>query len=314
MKKGLNIFRILLTSILLLGFGMGQAQIERLARAQSLYNSKDPVKVDQARIAIDSVVQHKDTKADFISWTTRAAIYFEIYKRNDKYKLNSPLRDTIISSIHHSNNLKPDSTNAVYNKKLLINLAQGYYNLNIRLLQDSGNAERSHEAYERYKALYKEVDPKADFKTKDIEYYLAVSTVFNDKYSKDSSEKNLQNSMQAYKNVLTIDPNNRLANLGIGLLHYNKAASLVKQLEYGADLDQIEALQDNVVSLAKQSEQYILVVYNKNNQDAKAVEALYYVYRMLFDKAKHEDFKRKCAELGIIVNEEVSGDKKGGSK
>lgn len=310
MKSKTNILRLLLTGTLLLVYGAGFAQIERLARAQSLYNTKDPAKVDQARIAIDSVVQHKDTKADFISWTTRAAIYFEIYKRNDKFKLNSALRDTIITSLRQSNSLKPDSTNAQYNKKLLINLAQGYYNLNIRLLQDSGDAERSLEAYTRYKALFKEVDPKADFRSRDIEYFLAVSTVFNDKYSKDSSEKSLQNSMNAYQRVLQIDPENRSANLGIGLLHYNKAAALVKQLEYGADLEQIEALQDNVVNLAKQSEQYILVVYNHNNRDPKAVEALYYVYRMLFDKVKHEDFKKKCAELGIMVNEETSGDKK----
>ena len=286
------------------------AQMESLARAQSLLNTRQPDKIDQAVLAIDSVTKHKDTKGDFVSWTTRAFVYYEVYKRADKFRLNSPLRDTIISSIRRSNQLNPDSTYKTYNQKLLVTLAQGYYNLNIRLLQDSGNAEKSLIAYNRYKTMYKEIFPKTDFRAKDIEYYLAVSTVYNDKYAKDSSEKTIQVSKKAYEKVLEIDPNNRSANLGIGLLNYNEATVLIRKLEYEVELDQIEVVQDNVVKLAKESEQYILKVYNTNKKDAKAVEALYYVYRMLMDKVKFEDFKKKCSELGIIVNEEAAAQQK----
>jgi tetratricopeptide (TPR) repeat protein len=275
-----------------------------------LLNTKQPDKIDQAVLAIDSATKHKDTKGDFVSWTTRAFVYYEVYKRADKFRLNSPLRDTIISSINRSNQLKPDSTYKVYNQKLLVTLAQGYYNLNIRLLQDSGNAEKSLIAYNRYKTMYQEIFPKTDFKAKDVEYYLAVSTVYNDKYAKDSSEKTIQVSKRAYEKVLEIDPNNRSANLGIGLLNYNEATVLIRKLEYEVELDQIEVVQDNVVKLAKESEQYILKVYNTNKNDAKAVEALYYVYRMLMDKVKFEDFKKKCSELGITVNEEAAAQQK----
>lgn len=295
--------------LLMAGARLG-AQIESLARAQSLLNTKQPDKIDQAVFAIDSVTKHKDTKGDFVSWTTRAAIYYEVYKRADRYRLNSPLRDTIISSIHQSERLKPDSTSMVYNQKLLVTLAQGYYNMNIRFLQDSGNAEKSLIAYNRYKTMYKEIYPKTDFKAKDIEYYLAVSTVYNDKYAKDSSDKTIQVSKKAYEKVLEIDPNNRSANLGIGLLNYNEATVLIRKLEYEVELDQIEVVQDNVVKLAKESEQYILKVYNANKSDAKAVEALYYVYRMLMDKVKFEDFKKKCSELGITVNDETASQQK----
>jgi hypothetical protein len=286
------------------------AQFETLARAQTLLNTKQPDKIDQAVLAIDSAIRHKDTKGDFISWTTRAFIYYEVYKRADKFRLNSVLRDTIISSIRTSDKLKPDSTYQAYNQKLLVTLAQGYYNMNIKLLQDSGDAEKSLIAYNRYKGLYKEVYPKTDFKAKDIEYYLAVSTVYNDKYTKDSSEKTILVSKTAYEKVLQIDPNNRSANLGIGLLNYNEATVLIRKLEYEVELDQIEVVQDNVVKLAKESEQYILKVYNYNQKDAKAVEALYYVYRMLMDKVKFEDFKKKCSELGIVVNEETAAQQK----
>jgi hypothetical protein len=297
-------------SLLVVASGRLGAQIGTLARAQSLLNTKQPDKIDQAVLAIDSATAHKDTKGDYVSWTTRAFVYYEVYKRADKFRLNSPLRDTIISSISRSNQLNPDSTYKMYNQKLLVTLSQGYYNLNIRLLQDSGNSEKSLIAYNRYKMMYKEIFPKTDFRAKDIEYYLAVSTVFNDKYAKDSSEKTIQVSKKAYEKVLEIDPNNRSANLGIGLLNYNEATVLIRKLEYEVELDQIEVVQDNVVKLAKESEQYILKVYNTNKNDAKAVEALYYVYRMLMDKVKFEDFRKKCSELGITVNEEAAAQQK----
>jgi hypothetical protein len=305
-----NIVKILLLSLLIGSATELSAQFETLARAQTLLNTKQPDKIDQAVLAIDSAIRHKDTKGDFISWTTRAFIYYEVYKRADRFRLNSLLRDTIISSIRTSDKLKPDSTYQTFNQKLLVSLAQGYYNINIKLLQDSGDSEKSLIAYNRYKNLYKEIYPKTDFRAKDIEYYLAVSTVYNDKYSKDSSEKTISVSKKAYEKVLEIDPANRSANLGIGLLNYNEATVLIRKLEYEVELDQIEVVQDHVVKLAKESEQYILKVYNTNQKDAKAVEALYYVYRMLMDKVKFEDFKKKCSELGIVVNEETTAQQK----
>ncbi|HQQ93584.1 MAG TPA: hypothetical protein PLQ93_03445 [Bacteroidia bacterium] len=293
--------------MILLGLGLVHTlpgQSEKLYRAQILLKSKTPANIDQAVFTIDSVIHHPSTNKDFTAWSTRAAIYYEIYKRNDKFKLNSWLRDTVISSVHVSNSLKPDSSTSVYNNTLLTSLAKGYYNISVKLLQDSLDHDRSYIAYQRYKAMYKDLVPNFDFKSQDILYYLFTSTVYNDKYAKDSSVKSLEVSKYAYRKVLDLEPENRNANMGLGLLHYNEAVVLSKQLEFGADLDQIEAVQDNMVKLAKESEHYILVVYNKDKNDSKAVEALYYIYRMLLDKPKHEDFKKKCSDLGIIVNEE----------
>ena len=140
MSKWRNIIKIFTYSILMLFAVNGFAQNDKLNRAQQLLQEKN---ADQAKLAIDSVVVHPETKSDFVSWTTRAYIYFEIYKRTDKQKLNSALRDTIISSLKRSNALKPDETFATNNKKLLSNLAAGYFNLSKTLLVDSINYARS---------------------------------------------------------------------------------------------------------------------------------------------------------------------------
>src|SRR5687768_2243657 len=102
-----HIFKNLLLGILMLVSAGIYGQEERLSRAQQLHRAKN---TEQAILAIDSVIVHPQTRNDFISWTTRAFIYFDLYKRTDKTKLNSPLRDTIVASIKMSNSLQPDSS------------------------------------------------------------------------------------------------------------------------------------------------------------------------------------------------------------
>ena len=52
------------------------AQEDKLVRAQQLLRNKE---TEAAIKAIDSVIVHPQTRLDFISWTTRAYIYFDFY-------------------------------------------------------------------------------------------------------------------------------------------------------------------------------------------------------------------------------------------
>ena len=280
------------------------AQEDKLNRAQQLHRAKS---TEEARAAIDSVVLNPQTRLDFISWTTRAYIYFDLYKRNDKLKLNSPLRDTIVSSIKMSNNLKPDSGYALNNKKLLANLAAGYFNIAKTLLQDSLNDQRSAIAFSKFKELQKLVDPGVDLTSKDVEYYLVVGSIFSGIFIKDNNDtKSQEIAKVALLKVIEMQPDNPAANINMGLMYYNHAVSLSKSLDYGADFSQIDIVQENMVKLAKQSEQFIFKVYNNDNKNVKAVEALYYIYRMLNENAKSDDFKKKGEELGIKFSDQAN--------
>ena len=61
-------------------------------------------------------------------------------------------------------------------------------------------------------------------------------------------------------------------------------------------------VQENIIKLAKQAEQFIIKVYKVDNENVKAVEALHSIYKMLNDKAKEEEFKKKCKELNIKID------------
>jgi hypothetical protein len=65
-----------------------------------------------------------------------------------------------------------------------------------------------------------------------------------------------------------------------------------------------------MVKLAKQAEQFIVRAYTQDNKNPKAVEALFYIYRMLLDFKRSEEFKLKCKELGIDVEQQTSSNNK----
>jgi hypothetical protein len=300
MRMMRNIFkRLLLAAALLCGI-KGFAQVDKLNRAITLHQAKNS---DAARMAIDSVIRHPETKSDPMVWTMRAYIYFEIYKRSDKFKLNSPLRDTIISSVKQSNALKPDAEYLANNKKLNLVMAAGLYNLSAKLLQDSISSERSLKAYTKSKEIAKSVRPDSNFTTADIEYYNTVGSIFSDVFNRDNNDLKAQDKAKVgLLKVLELQPDNGRANYNLGIMYYNQAVNLGKSLDYGADISQIDVIQESIIKLAKQSEQLIDKVYKKEPKNLKAIEALYFIYRMLNDNAKTEEFKKKCTENGIKLD------------
>ena len=282
------ITNLILSTLLLLSIGV-YSQEEKLYRARVLLDSKIPANIELARLCVDSLVLDSVTKDDFISWTLRSFIYFDIYKRTEKNKLNSDLRDTIISSILKSNSLNPDETYAGNNKKLLQNIGAGYFNLAKKMLEDSVNEEKSLIAFNRYKGIYKILEPDNNFKQKDIEYNLTIGSIFSEFFIKDNNNTKAQNTAKvALLKVIELDPGNESANINLGLMYYNQAVNLSKELDYGADFTQIDFIQENMIKLAKQSEQFIFKVYSKNNKNVRSVEALFYLYRMLLDEPKSD--------------------------
>ncbi len=297
-----HIFKNFLLGIVLLVSAGIYAQEEKLARAGQLYREKN---YERAALVIDSAIKDTRTSDDFIAWTQRAFIYYFIYIKTDKVKLDSPLRDTVLVSIRKSVALNPDSDYIANNNRLLVNLAAHYFNISKSLLQDSISNDRSLLAYSRYKDLLRLTGTNQNVNSKDVEYYLAVGSVFSDVFNKDNNNNKAQNTAKvALMKVLEVQPDNPAANMNLGLMYYNQAANLSKSLEYGADFEQIDFVQENIVKLARQSEQFIYKVYSKDNKNRKACTALYYIYRMLLDYQKSDEFKKKAENLGEKFTED----------
>lgn len=281
------------------------AQTEKLYRAHKLYLEKN---FELAKGAIDSASSHEETKNLSETHTVRAFIYFELYKRNEKNNVESRLRDTIIQSVYRSEKLNPDSTNHNNNMKLIYNIAINYFNIAKNIFTEQKDADLAEKLYFKYKELMKVYNPNTDFKSRDIEFYNALGSSYASEFifltdQKNTLDKNISEKARIYlSKVLESDPENDLANFNLGLMNYAEAVYLIKNLDAATDLSQLDVVQDNASKLAKKAETFILKVYNKNTSNKKAVEALYYIYRALYDKEKYTEFEKKCNELGIEIN------------
>jgi hypothetical protein len=303
MCKWRKIFNTFLFGTLLLS-AAGRAQEERLFRADQLYRAKQS---ELALQVIDSAAAHPQTSADFITWTTRAFIYYDLLKRSGKSKQISPLRDSIVSSISRSNSLKPDSFYSHQNRVLLNTISASYFNIAKYYLVDSMDYQKSQQNYLEYKRLYATLEPGTDFTARDIEYNLAVGSHFLESFMKDTKKtEHGEVARLTLMKVLDLQPDNPSALVNMGLMYYNQAAELTKRIDYGIPFEEIDAVQENIVKLAKQAEGFIVRVYNKDNKNPKAVEGLFYIYRMLNEYQKSDEFRVKCKELGIVIEEVVN--------
>lgn len=290
---------ILLAGFMLVGMVLS-AQEAKLVRAQSLYNEKKP---DLAQLCIDSVITHPETMKRFEAFTIRGFVYYELYKRNDKSKLESSLRDTIISSVRRSNQLKPDADYKSQNDKMLSTLAAQYHSIGKNFLFNESNYESSQKAYNKYRETTRLIDTAYNFRERDLEYYLAAGSHFSDKFNQDKSNtKAFDIAKVCLMKALEINPGDTSANMNMGVMYLNQATNLIEKIDAGeASINDLDIIQENAVKLAKQAEQFFLKVYNQNNRNKKAVLALYYVYRVLLDDAKIKLFEAKCKELKIEV-------------
>ncbi len=176
-----TLFNIIL-SIPFFCAGQRNVYTGQLDRAESFYQAK---KSAEARLVIDSAITNPEFRDHYETWTLRAYIYFEQYKPTNRRKIHSALRDTVVSSVKKSNNLKPDSNYTIQNKKIITTISSGYYNLAKTLLQDSLNLDKSLYCYNKFKEVLILNDATYNFRTKDIEYYKAAGSVMVDLISRE---------------------------------------------------------------------------------------------------------------------------------
>ncbi len=301
MKRLRKIHILLLFSIMLLTSGSVLAQISAFNRAQKLYGEKN---AEAAKPIIDSAILNSETGKMYEVHTLKAYIYFEIYKKTDKEKLNSPTRDSVLNAVKVSNSLKPDTTYKANNAKLINAIIAHYRNMSVKALNESSlNYTLSVSAHEKFKELSKNNVPNFNANNADIEFYNTVGGLYGELSNKTSKfEKEREIAKTALLKVLDLDPKNEAATFNLGILYYNLSGNIVKEMADDLNIGNIDAVQDNSKKLAKQAEQLLLKVANSPKYKKTVTEALYYTYRNLLDAAKLEEYRKKCVEQNIKLD------------
>ena len=314
MKRIVNIFVGLV--FLITCWEPALAQKSSLVRANAII-SENPV---MAVKILDSVVRHAETRTLSISWTLRGRAYYEWSRiQNNASKIE--LLDTIYKSVQKSFNFLPDSNVTKDNYVLLRYVSKRYFNLASIQLKDTtlmksmaakkGHSEslkQFHSNALKYFNAFKKISetyfPNMDVKKYELEFYEALGSYFSYLFEKDNSNSEAGNlAKSAYLKVLELEPNNVFANIQMGLLYYNQAANIIQKLNEDTPLEELDLVQDNLVKLGKQSEQFVSKGFQNDQNNLKAIEALFYIYRLLNDFNKSNEFKSLGIQKGLKLEE-----------
>lgn len=275
--------------------GLASAQPEKV-KAALMYLKEN--KLDSARMFIDAASIDSAASLDAQTWYLRGFIYKEIYKARESNNIKSPARIEALNAFKKSMTLDTSKSNRESNIQNLKYIAVKFYNDAVTTL-DTSKYKQSIENYDLYRNLMKIADPAMDFRAADISYYNALGSVYNKIYESDKKEKTpfLELAKATYSKVLSLDPDNKSANYNMGILYFNQAVNLINDADYDIDIVTLSDLQDNSISLFKQSLPFMERAYTLDPENPSTVEGLSGIYFSLNDYDKSKEFKQKLQEL-----------------
>ena len=254
--------------------------------------------VDSAKIEIDLHMQNVDVHLDPENWYLEGFIYKELYKKYENENFNSPYRAKSLNSFKKSLKFDTVIARTKTTKELIRYLAGRFYNDAVLTL-DSMNYLTSILCYEQYRDAALILDSILDIKKKDIEFYLALGTIYVEMYNSDKI-KNLQFfnlTRDTYLKILNWDPNNYTANYDLGLLYWNKGVHLMNNIDYELNLDSVMQVQNYSVSIFKESLPFAQKAYEMEPKREETLIVLSGIFYSLNDFPKSKAFDAILKDL-----------------
>jgi hypothetical protein len=272
-----------------------------LAQNGNLYDAYKMLErgqLDSAKAAIEPATMHAETSKNAQTWYIRGFIYKEIYKAREINDKQSPSRDIAFASFKKSIELDTAKENKDGNIPSLRFLASKYFNDAASSL-DTIHYPLSIKNFEKYKEVMAIIEPGTSMTQKDVEFNLAIASVYVDKYNSNrkAHTRFFELAKAAYVKVLSLEPNNLSANYHMGILYYNQAVDIINQSEYDIDIVALDQIQDNSISLFKQSLPFMVKAYELDPNKKETLEGLTGIYFSLNEFEKSNEFKQKLEEI-----------------
>lgn len=260
--------------------------------------------LEKAKVLIDAASEDSLFSNRAATWYYKGYIYKEIFLKSERDNRQSPARDTAVASFLKALD-KEDADQFVSSiNSSLRHLAGTYYNQAAKMF-DTENYPFALLNYERFKEIMILVDPNYDFKSLDINFQLALATVYNEiaAGTNETSELYSEKAAKLYEHILTQDTTNISANYNLGIYYYNQGVELVNNMDYSMDLYELNAIQDSMIHLFRMSLPYMKKAYDLDPTRKETLEGLQGIYFSLNDRQKADLYKN---ELKALEEEEPS--------
>lgn len=252
----------------------------------------------KAQELIDAAKEDTLFSKDARTWYYRGFIYKELYKQDEKDSKTSAFRNTSVESFKQAFNLNKEGEIFESTKKNLIYLASTIFN-DAATSFNPDEYQLAIKNYESYKEIMKFVDPNIDFTDRDIQFKLALATTYTQMAEAETtrSDEKMEKVMNLYKEVLAVDSNNVSANYNMGILYYNEGVDIVNNMDYSADLADLNRIQEEIYILLRKSLPYMKKAYDLNPNRKETLIGLQGIYYSLNDTDKSESFKKKLEQI-----------------
>lgn len=250
---------------------------------------------DSARVYVDRYVAGPAAEKDADAWYLYGFIYQRLYRTREIENHNSKFRLEAQKGFEKSIGIDKGRDNIVRNREGFCSLSLSFYNSVVKSLNPQ-DYETAIVNFDHYKQVVPNCDSLKDVKKAEIDFLLALGTMFEDKLntSNDTGIKcktidtlAFSRARESYMNVLKIDPLNVKANYNLGILYHNFAVKLLMNMPPDADVIDIICIQDRADNLFKQAAPIGIHMYNILNDD---------------DPKKY-DFALLLLQLGTNMNE-----------
>jgi hypothetical protein len=283
--------------LLLLVVMTARAQEDRVSTAISYVEKSQ---LSRAKESIDSTVLMSEYMMDDRAWYVRGYVLKELFRKSFPEPKNIKLLgEESFNSFIHSCQIDTSKENVAENKKNIQSLAVYFNNYAAKFL-DSTNASYAVICIEDYKKCMLYVNPNADLKEKEIEFYVAAAALYQKMYEKNTEKKledAFRNAEKYFHSALRIDSSNYAANYNLSMLYYNEGVEMINSMPIDEDIIKVNEVMDKTADIFKLALPLMLKAYKIKPNRVETVKGLRGIYHQLYDNDQEMAFKQKLMEV-----------------
>ncbi len=283
-------------SILLL-VGLFTGVNGQFANYQKAFRAYKEKKLDLAlQYSDSSIASEYERKLPYV-WHLRAFVLNEHFRIKDQRNPNSKFRPMAIEAFEKSMKLDSAGEFLDKNKRMILQLALGYFNDGAEALNDR-KFEISQGYFDRYVELTKAYDKiQLNLKQNSMMYFNVVGAARSRVYQQYKSRANFDKVIEAYSKSISLDSNNYNANYNLGILYYNQGVDLILELDAETPLEKLIEVQDKCVRLFSKSLPYMKKAHELDPRNKETIVGLAGIYYNMNERKKSQFYDDMAAEL-----------------
>ncbi|MCB0769403.1 MAG: hypothetical protein KDC00_03260 [Flavobacteriales bacterium] len=270
------------------------AQGDPLVEALRKYQAGE---LEKARELIDLAVTTPEHVKDPEAWLLRGFVYKDAYKAATVQDQGDGLRNEAIQSLFTSMDLDSAGTYKENAKQAYDYLTRSYFNDAAKALNELEDA-RALSMFGKYKEATLRSDPNADTRKRETEFMNALGTVYTKRFNQDRTDLSwFEKAIDAYQQVLVMDPENYGANYNLATLFYNRGVYNIQRISADDEIPTILQIQEASREFFQDALPYMLKAHDMNPSRRETLLGLEGIYYSLQDQESSDKFRQLFEEL-----------------